>query len=142
MLTINRFIHHPTIGTFGELLAPGNKFLCYTCEAVWADNTPNLSCVPQGLYQLVILNDTVYLHNACYMVEGTDEPTKPPIRWGCKVHSANWPHQLKGCVSLGESITSIYGKLGVTNSARTTAKYLPALMGTEYIDIKWSFPDD
>lgn len=138
MLTLLRFIKHPTIGVFGELLTPQGDHMCYTTETPWNNNMPYASCVPAALYKLNVLNGTVYLHNAAENIYGTDQPTTPPERWGCKVHKANWPHQLHGCIALGDKITLMNNNLGVTNSAKTCSRIIPILITSEWLNIKWA----
>ena len=38
-------------GTNGALFN-SNKFLCYTIELPWNDNKRNISCIPEGVYEI------------------------------------------------------------------------------------------
>lgn len=42
--------YHPQ-GTNGELLLNGDK-VCSTIELPWKENKPNVSCIPEGRYEL------------------------------------------------------------------------------------------
>lgn len=42
--------YHPQ-GTNGELLLNGDK-VCLTIELPWKENKPNVSCIPEGRYEL------------------------------------------------------------------------------------------
>jgi len=41
-------------GTFGGLYLEGMGRFCYTAEPPWRNNRPNLSCIPEGDYKVVM----------------------------------------------------------------------------------------
>lgn len=73
----------------------------FTIEPPWLDDQPDVSCVPDGAYDLIPYQspthgDTWYLSNPGLGVGGSGEQ-----RSYCELHSANWARQLKGCIALG-----------------------------------------
>ena len=46
----------------------------------------------------------------------------PGGRTDIQIHSANWPHQLLGCIAPGKDLTKLQGEMGVSNSKTTVAK--------------------
>jgi len=102
--------------TLGELKAfkNGKVFKCKTLELPWLDNQQNISCIPQGLY------DVVYTFSP-RMLKYTYELKKVQNRSGIRVHTANYFYQLKGCIALGDGFKDINkdGQLDVINSSKT-----------------------
>ena len=69
-------------------------FGCQSIERGWRDNRKNISCVPEGKYDLVFEwspRFEMYL----WELKGV------PNRSECKIHPANHARQLNGCISLG-----------------------------------------
>lgn len=76
-------------------------------------DTPNASCIPLGVYQLVP-HDTAAHPDTWAMVNPelgvTHEPADPlpddckyPHRFACLIHPANFAHELQGCFAPGMS---------------------------------------
>ena len=93
-------------------------------ERGWLNNERNISCVPKGTYTVIYEYSPRF---NCYLwelkgVEGRSE---------CKFHSANYWHQLNGCISLGSSIADIDndGYSDVKNSKATMRSFGTALVG-------------
>lgn len=116
-------------GTFGSLQDELGNHLYSTVEPQWLDNQPNISCVPPGWY------DTEWYDSPSH---GKDTLQLVNVLGGreyCQVHSANWAHQLRGCIALGQRIAMIYCKAkgkeikGVTSSRATVAEFRKKYQG-------------
>jgi len=77
-------------GTFGWLEIAGRTV--HTVERAWADNQPNVSCIPEGVYACV---PGRYNRGGYDAIEVLDVPGRSLI----KFHKANWPSQLAGCIA-------------------------------------------
>lgn len=75
-------------------------------EAGYPGGHPDRSCVPAGVYQLV-LHDTVKhpqsfaLVNSELGVIHEPDPSFPNARVACLIHAANIPEDLQGCIGIG-----------------------------------------
>jgi hypothetical protein len=97
--------------TVGVLILPGGRYL-HTLELPWVPDPgypggkPDVSCVPRGLYQLV-LHDTVKhpksfaLVNPALGVIHEPDVWNPNFRVACLIHVANTVQELEGCIGLG-----------------------------------------
>ena len=96
-----------------------------TIERGWRDNEANISCVPEGIYNLVLEYSNKFKMDLW-------ELKNVPERSECKFHAANYWRQLNGCISLGEKHIDIDGDgdPDVTNS-RNTKKIFHGLMGSK-----------
>jgi hypothetical protein len=84
--------------TLGELFLNGER-MCDTLENPWLDNQRNISCIPEGEYNVRLRypresGTRDYLHLLIQDV---------PNRSFCLVHIGNFVHQTKGCVLVGLS---------------------------------------
>lgn len=75
-------------GTFGRL----GRF--YTCERPWLDNQTGISCIPSGIYD-VQKTWSPRFGRMMFLVLGVRGRT------GVRIHPANLPTQLEGCIALG-----------------------------------------
>ena len=94
---LNREIHRDDC-VFGSLV-DGN-FVLDTIERPWLDNKPFISCFPTGIYtcKRSWLNHKSSKHpNGYECFEVMDVPDRTHI----KLHVANYPHQIQGCVAYG-----------------------------------------
>jgi hypothetical protein len=91
-------------GTFGVLKYQANAW--FTCERPWLDNQNNVSCIPVGSY-LCRWTLSPRLRKETY------EVLNVPRRSGIRIHSANFPSQVVGCIALGEKFGTMQGKAGV-----------------------------
>jgi hypothetical protein len=97
ILTLTRV--YQRMATTGLLTAEG--LIYSTVELPWKDNAPDVSCVPEGTYDLIPYDSpkhgpTWYLSNATWDVGG-----KGAARSFCEIHAANFPRQLEGCIAAG-----------------------------------------
>ena len=107
------------IGSFGVLENPDRVEVGKTCEQDWEDNKQSISCVPEGLYELIDVKSLKYgnrlhLYNPHHGVT-VDGPSQ---RTHCMFHPANYPNELEGCIALGSAWMG--SQWGVANSTATT----------------------
>ncbi len=78
-------------GTNGQLYHNG-KLICYTIELPWLNNKPQVSCIPEGRYELVKRYSAKYKHHLHVLnVKG---------RSYILIHPANdAKKELKGCIA-------------------------------------------
>lgn len=93
-------------------------FAALSLERGWLNNQPNISCIPVGSYPVVLEYSPAF---------GMDlwEIKEVPNRTETKFHTANYWHQLEGCIALGLKATDIDndGYLDVTNSGNTMENF-------------------
>jgi len=90
--------------TFGVLRYKSLKW--FSVERPWEENANDISCIPKGKY---VCKWTLSPRLKKY----TYEITKVPKRAGIRIHSANFPSQLKGCIAPGKTTGVMDGKRGV-----------------------------
>jgi hypothetical protein len=109
---IDRFISNTERGTLGRVTFGGcaapTPSPIYSLERPWLHNTPNVSCVPTGVYAGVKLYSPTFREELYYLVGGTvalrseDLLNEGVERWGVIAgHVGNWIHDLQGCVAFG-----------------------------------------
>lgn len=108
-LTLSRKPSSPS-GTFGTL----QGFV--TLELPWKDNHPEVSCIPVGVYE-VVWTKSPRLQRFTYEVTGV------PGRNGIRFHSANWAHQLLGCIALGKERGVLNGEQAVLQSREALEEF-------------------
>ena len=113
----NAFLQrNPTghFGTFGSLICEG--FSCYTAEPPWKNNRPNLSCIPAGVFDAIVIRSPKYgfVYTVCSV----------PGRSFVLLHSGNLAgdterglvtHTL-ACVLLGTRLGMLQNQIAVLNS--------------------------
>jgi len=101
--------------TFGTCTVLDNKnqplFVSLALERGWRNNENNVSCIPKGIYD-VVLEYSPRFNQDLWEIKGV------PNRSECKFHSANYWHQLNGCIALGLRTKKINsdGYYDITNS--------------------------
>lgn len=136
------------VGVFGRLFVDGEHFGA-TCEQPWRNNAKGRSCVPDGDYELRPWDSDKYgsvvvLVNPALMVYAYEHEIpkheRGLARSACLIHAANWPHQLQGCVAVGNKIINLPPNgLGITDSRAMLAK-LRGLWGDRRgltLSIRW-----
>jgi len=112
-ITLERIASLP-FGVFGKIDLEGRTL--YTVEREWRNNERMVSCIPNGVYTC----ERAFFNRGGYP---TFEITHVPLRTSILFHVANFPHELNGCIGLGDSIGVIQSlggpKLGVRNSRLT-----------------------
>jgi hypothetical protein len=88
----------PGAVTTGTLLVEGEPF-CKTLELPWKDNAPNVSCIPQGTYEVVLLPSARW---------GKPMPhiQNVPGRSEIEIHIGNFERDTDGCVLLGTRVVA------------------------------------
>lgn len=107
-LILNRLSDPDSSATPGDMVVGAETL--YTLELPWADNHPQKSCVPLGLYELVEYDspshgNTWCLRNPALKIMGRDilspDQVAAGLRSMCEIHAANWSRQLLGCIAIG-----------------------------------------
>ena len=100
-------------------------FSSISLERGWRNNEKNVSCVPKGTYK-VVLEYSPRFNTDLWELKGVVDRSE------CKFHSANYWHQLNGCVALGLKLTDINndGYVDITNSRDTMSEFHKALSGS------------
>ena len=96
--------------TDGMILING-VFVCQSIELKWANNGRNISCVPEGVYPVAIIQHPK--HGDCLRVDGVKG------RSGILIHVANDAQkELRGCIAPVFSLTGNgkgqYSRLALT----------------------------
>ncbi len=101
-------------------------FKCFTVELPWKNNIPFVSCIPPGRYLMKL---------GRYNRGGYDayEVQEVPGRTLIKLHIANLPEDVFGCIGPGDSITHLNDALGVGNSRDTYDKFMEMLDHAKYV---------
>lgn len=94
-------------GTFGRIEVLGKVF--FTCERPWKNNEPGVSCIPTGRYD-VVWSYSPRFRRETYLVRDVAG------RSGIRIHPANLPLQLLGCIALGEQLGQLDGEKAVLRS--------------------------
>ena len=96
-ITLNR-LYGSDDCTLG-VLSCGEGLLCFTLENPWKDNTPSISCIPEGEYSCAPHNGTKY--HETWLVK--DVPGRSAILF----HSGNVESDTHGCILPGTVIGSL-----------------------------------
>lgn len=109
-------------GTFG-LLSRDEIPLCVTCEDPWANNLPQVSCIPEGAY-------------GCFPHSGPKfqnvwEVRGVPGRIGILIHAGNSIADTTGCILVGRSFRTKDRESFVTDS-RTTLDLLRQILPDQF----------
>lgn len=110
-IRLNRFDYGED-ATFGIIDLPNGDCL-YTLELPWKGNTPFVSCIPEGKY--LCIPD---MHNNRPSWLLCDVPGRDLV----KIHAANLPDELEGCIAPGMKMGRMYGRRAVISSRLAMAK--------------------
>ena len=119
--------------TLGECAITENGkdlFLAKSLERADNKNQINISCIPSGEY-LCVLEHSNRFNCDLWEIKGV------PNRSECKFHSANYWHDLNGCIALGAKYLDIDndGFRDVLNSKNTMKKFHKVLEGLTEIQL-------
>jgi hypothetical protein len=94
------------------------------------NNQRMVSCIPEGEYKCV-LEYSARFKTDLWEIKGV------PNRSECKFHSANYWHQINGCIALGDRLVDIDndGFRDVLNSKNTMKKFHKVLEGLTEIQL-------
>ena len=83
-------------GVIGNFYDENNQWMFHSIERPWLNNQPSISCIPAGIYicQFGYYNRGGY---DCYDVLNVADRTY------IKIHIANWPRNVKGCIGIGKT---------------------------------------
>jgi len=111
-------------GRYSVLSSHDGEVLCWVMERRWRDNTPNVSCVPRGLYELVPHHGEKYQDT--WALEGdyvSAAPSDKP-RYACVFHQAVFPSDLQGCLAPCWSVGATGMALDSHGAMRALLNYL------------------
>ena len=119
--------------TLGILKVKDSDFMAKTLELAWKNNENNVSCIPIGTY-ICKYTRSKRISEATGKDYFTYEITNVPNRGGVRIHSANYFHQLRGCIALGDKDKSLDmdgdGSIDIAHSG-ATIKAFELLMNYE-----------
>ena len=127
--TLTRYETGPE-GTYGRLVTD-NGYECYIMELPWKDNHKDESCVMAGDYECKKVDSPRF--GSVYGLKDANNRTE------VRIHAANWPRQLKGCLAPGRAVGLVMGTKGVMSS-RDALNGLEADLdapGPFLLTIKW-----
>ena len=111
--------------TLGRLEFEG--FKCWTVEPPWLDNAVNVSCVPDGEYNM-IRHDSPKFGENVWMLE--DVPGRSYIL----IHAGNTAKDVTGCIALGEGLRT--GADGVTSSRKALSAFDKLTEGLDQLPLQ------
>lgn len=102
-----------TTGHFSLYDGDVHIFSCKTIELPWKDNAKEISCIPEGTYDVVAHVSPKF--GNCLKV------LKVPKRSDILIHPANFFFQLKGCIAVGKKFIDLNndGAKDITDSKIT-----------------------
>ena len=105
-------------------------FISKSLERADNNNQRNISCIPSGEY-LCVLEYSNRFDCDLWEIKGV------PNRSECKFHSANYWHDLNGCIALGTKYMDIDndGFRDVLNSKNTMKKFHKVLEGLKEVQL-------
>ncbi|WP_310993611.1 DUF5675 family protein [Aequorivita marina] len=95
---------HYRAGTNGALFHK-QHFLCFCIELPWRLNQRNVSCIPDGTYEMAVFHSPTFKHHLLLK--------NVPNRSGILIHPANDAlEELRGCIAPVSQLTGIGKGLG------------------------------
>ncbi len=121
--------------TLGNMLVLNDTDIVYQCKTLELPNLANqkqISCIPEGTYQVVKHVSPKF--GACFWVK--DVPKRAEIL----IHKANYKSDLLGCIGVGRAHTDINGDglRDITDSHNTMTallRLLPVAFELEVVNI-------
>jgi hypothetical protein len=101
--------------TFGQLLVD-EGFMACTVERGWLGNTPFISCVPTGAYEIRRRRRSKF--GPVYELQNV------PGRSAILIHRGNVAEEFAGCIGLGSAFGVVNDRWGVTASGKTVAAFM------------------
>lgn len=115
MALLERFAYLDS-GTLGKLTI--DDWSCYTIERPWKNNAANVSCIPEGTYACQPFSGSRFQN----VIQVMDVPDRTFIL----IHVANFPHDVEGCIGVGDRFVSDSLEPAVYNSKKTLANLMNA----------------
>jgi hypothetical protein len=119
------FLHrsYPPDGgpVLGKLVLP--DWECVTLERPWLQNKPNVSCIPEGTYELQMRRSPLLerITEGKYLTGW--EVMNVPKRTFIMFHPGNWVQDTEGCILVGRKITWTDREGSMITSSRNTFHY-------------------
>lgn len=138
-LCLKRFVCI-SMGTFGTLACAGLPTI-YTVERPWADNEPNVSCIPAGTYTLRLRQSPMITRVTRGDYTHGWEVTGVPGRSYIMLHPANTAAELQGCIAPGLALGVVRGAWAVTSSRaafEVVMDYLDGLVEEPRLEVMWA----
>ena len=120
MALLQRFAYLDS-GTLGKLSV--GDWSCFTIERPWKDNRPNVSFIPEGTYACQPFSGSRFQD----VIQLMDVPDRSYIL----IHVANFPHDIEGCIGVGDRFVSDSLEPAVYNSKKTLAALMDIFNGHE-----------
>lgn len=121
--------YHPE-ATVGILLDPSGLKLCVTLELPWLNNASDISCIPEGVYNVIPYQSPT--KGNVWMLQNVHD------RKDIEIHSGNDINDVRGCLLVGERLaeniphnSKLY-RYWITNS-QATLKKLKKIMPESFI---------
>lgn len=135
-ITLHRFEQNDrhSLGKLGIWQSESYKlwnevFQCKTLELPWKQNLKKESCIPNGVYP-VILEYSEHFKQALWEIK------QVPDRSEVKIHIANRASELLGCIAIGKEFTILGNEKVLTDSAETLKEFHSVLDGQKYLTIE------
>lgn len=119
-LTLKRVADHYEHGMFGVLMED-NIPICATLEPPWADNRPDQSCIPVGIYKCLRYASGRF--GDTFLVKSAEECS----RFGILFHWGNFSSDTTGCILVGKTFDTMVGKPGITHSRKAFKEFMTHL---------------
>ena len=113
-LTLKR-VARDDYGTFGVLIRNNTPF-AVTCEDLWRENSPNISCIPVGMYRCVRVQSPKF--GSTFEITGVEGRTH------ILFHKGNTEDDTHGCVLIGERFEALNGKTAVLDSGSGFGEFM------------------
>ena len=106
----------------------------FSMERAWRDNEPQVSCVPDGLYELVPHSSVRFPETWALVGETVSHfPDPSKRRSAILFHAANVSQELEGCIAPGLSVQMFGAQLAVTSSQAAMDRLRSALGNAELL---------
>jgi len=118
-----------TVGKVEVFVDEVKQMSCVSLELPWKDNQHDISCIPEGVYEIRPFNSVKFGH--CFQV--MDVPDRDYIL----IHKGNYNRDTHGCILLGSSFSDIDkdGNQDVISSKVTVEKLVKLWDGFGQISI-------
>lgn len=124
------YLPHCTIGRLHVPIPEGQETFA-TIERPWLDNKPNISCIPEGVYDCVPHNGGRF--------KGVWKLKDVPGRSYILIHAGNWSKDVEGCIAVGQYLSDT--QFMVMNSRHAINELRDLLPNEFQIKIKQYHPD-
>ena len=114
-------------GVFG-VLTLNDETVCVTLERPWADNKPNISCVPEDIYLCERVDSPRY--------GDTFKVMDVPGRTNILFHKGNVVDDSLGCVLLGSEYGALKDQRAVLNSSKAFFTFMKRLEGLNHFPLQ------